>query len=85
MNTQILWSPEKGRCDKCGRKSDHTRLFTSEGHKTCFCKRCWEQYVEENKNEPGEWSKDISSAWTEDTDLCLEFTEPPSGRFTVLN
>jgi hypothetical protein len=85
MNTQILWNPERGRCDRCGRKSEHTRLFTSAESKTCFCKKCWEDYVAENRTEPGEWSKTVAASWKEDTALCLEFSEPASGRFQVWN
>lgn len=85
MNTQILWHPEKGCCDRCGRRSDHTRMFTSGGQKTCFCKRCWESFVEENQNPPGEWSRTILSSWKEDTALELEFSEPTSVRLPIWN
>ena len=79
MNTQILWNPEKGRCDKCGRKSNHTRLFTSADSKTCFCKVCWDEYVEECNVPSGQWKSAVRNDWSSDVALELVFDEDPDG------
>jgi hypothetical protein len=79
MNTQILWNPERGRCDECGRKSDHTRLFTSAESKTCFCKGCWEKYIEECNVPSGQWKRSVRNDWSSDVALELVFDEDADG------
>lgn len=80
MNTQILWNPEEGRCEKCGRKSDHIRMFTSGCSKTCFCKKCWEEFVEEECKVPsGQWKSAVRKDWSEDVALELVFDEDADG------
>lgn len=79
MNTQILWNPEKGRCDKCGGRSDHTRLFTSAESKTCFCKACWEEFVEECNVPSGQWKRAVRNDWSSDVALELVFDEDSDG------
>lgn len=79
MTTQILWNPEKGHCDRCGRSCEHTRRFTANGQSTHFCSICWDIYVEECNVPSGQWKRAVRKDWSADVALELVFDEEADG------
>ncbi len=75
MVTRILWSPEHGKCNKCGVLCAHIRRYSSGNEQTKLCRGCWRDFLNECNVEPGPWKDDVMGDWCKDVDLRLVFEE----------